>query len=415
MYQKLFRTLIVLSIVSTPLYMVRFSLAGLPTNALDVLLALTIFVGLLHALYPRTPRWRPRRHDYITAAVFALFLIGALVATWSGGEWRTGLGILKSWIILPFVFAITLRYAHAQSITSLRDVFRALIVAGAFVALIALCYGLFGITTYDHRLSAFYISPNHLAMILAPSIPLTIAGFVIARERHYTRRTRLFLSFALPLLFLALYLTRSFGGTIAAGCGSLFFLALYYRSWRVLAVSAIAVACGALITMTLMWNTPRVQDFFTLPERSSLASRMMIWTAAWDIATDHPLTGIGPGNFQNTYLDYQQYYPPYLEWAVPQPHNLFLAFWLQAGVLGALTFIVILIAFIYSTILLYGTRLRSDPHFFLYVGATATLFTIILHGLIDTPIWKNDLSILFWCIILLLPVYHLPAKNKKQT
>ena len=27
--------------------------------------------------------------------------------------------------------------------------------------------------------------------------------------------------------------------------------------------------------------------------------------------------------------EYQKHFPPYLEWAVPQPHNLYLAFWLQ--------------------------------------------------------------------------------------
>jgi O-antigen ligase len=65
----------------------------------------------------------------------------------------------------------------------------------------------------------------------------------------------------------------------------------------------------------------------------------MIWHSAVRMMTDSPLSGIGPGNFQERYLLYQRYFPPYLEWSVPHPHNMFLDIWLEGGILGVCGFV----------------------------------------------------------------------------
>ena len=71
----------------------------------------------------------------------------------------------------------------------------------------------------------------------------------------------------------------------------------------------------------------------------------MIWKSAGLMIKNNPLFGIGPGNFQEKYMEYQKYFPPYLEWAVPQPHNIFLAFWLESGLIGLAGFILLLLYF----------------------------------------------------------------------
>ena len=147
-------------------------------------------------------------------------------------------------------------------------------------------------------------------------------------------------------------------------------------------------------------NSAKFSDLVNFSERSSLSSRMMIWRSSLKIASDHWLWGIGPGNFQNKYLQYQQYFPPYLEWAVPQPHNLFLAFYLQTGLIGFLGFILLLILWIFQKIkILVFSKDYLNAHLtkILLALITYTLF----HGLFDTPYWKNDLALIFWIIIFL--------------
>ena len=43
----------------------------------------------------------------------------------------------------------------------------------------------------------------------------------------------------------------------------------------------------------------------------------------------------------------------------------------------------------------------------------AALSAILIHGLVDTPYFKNDLSIIFWVLIALLIIqtHHLPLRN----
>ncbi|OGI21597.1 MAG: hypothetical protein A3J06_01000 [Candidatus Moranbacteria bacterium RIFCSPLOWO2_02_FULL_48_19] len=105
------------------------------------------------------------------------------------------------------------------------------------------------------------------------------------------------------------------------------------------------------------------------------------------------LFGIGLGRFQEVYLEYQKYFPPYLEWAVPQPHNLYLAVWLQTGLLGLIGFILLVSR---AIILLIKNKSRESA---LLLGLL-TLY--LIYGLFDTPFFKTDLAFSFWLVIALI-------------
>jgi len=130
-----------------------------------------------------------------------------------------------------------------------------------------------------------------------------------------------------------------------------------------------------------------------LDERSSFHSRLMIWNTSVEIIKDNPLFGIGPGTFQDVYLSYSEKFDePYLEWAVPQPHNIFLAFYLQTGMIGFVGFILILFWFF------YGCRNEALPRLYWQIINVLMIY-ILVHGLVDTTYWKNDLALMFWLIV----------------
>jgi len=62
-------------------------------------------------------------------------------------------------------------------------------------------------------------------------------------------------------------------------------------------------------------GSDKMQNLMHMDSRSSLASRVMIWHSAGKIIVDNPIMGIGPGNFQNKYLEYQKmikrFLPPF--------------------------------------------------------------------------------------------------------
>jgi O-antigen ligase len=96
--------------------------------------------------------------------------------------------------------------------------------------------------------------------------------------------------------------------------------------------------------------------------------------------------------FQKYYLDYQKYFLPYLEWSVPQPHNIFLAFWLEAGILGLLGFLWLIFLFFKTSI--KKTAIHKNE----YAIILAAIICILVQGFFEATYWKNDLSAVFWIL-----------------
>jgi O-antigen ligase len=80
-----------------------------------------------------------------------------------------------------------------------------------------------------------------------------------------------------------------------------------------------------------------------------------------------------------------------LEWAVPHPHSVYLAFWVETGLVG-------LIGFLWLVISWFKKILQAEND-----GMKVVLFGImayfLLHGLVDTTYFKNDLAAVFWLVI----------------
>ena len=130
--------------------------------------------------------------------------------------------------------------------------------------------------------------------------------------------------------------------------------------------------------------------------------RLEIYEVAAGLISERPLVGVGPGLFQ---AYYQTEGPEILErapmeWNIPHPHNVFFAFWLGAGLLGFLAFLVLLV--------LAHVRLTYP---------VIALWGILIHGFFDTPFWKNDLAMVFWVVIgaiLILQTYGSSSSKKRE-
>jgi putative inorganic carbon (HCO3(-)) transporter len=130
---------------------------------------------------------------------------------------------------------------------------------------------------------------------------------------------------------------------------------------------------------------------FSEQGKTSFNARLIIWEKAWHVFSGHPIIGLGPGTFE-------AYFPSFPIWGVPQPHNLYLAFLLQTGIIGFIGFVWILIWFFKK-----GFELLKAQNL-LSITLMSVMVYILIHGLVDTTYWKNDLSIAFWVIIALLNI-----------
>ncbi|MBL7154956.1 MAG: O-antigen ligase family protein [Candidatus Portnoybacteria bacterium] len=377
MLQKIINLGICLVILSLPLYLIRLRIGWIPTNLLELMICGLFIIWLVSKIRTNPGQFKKANFFF---PVFLIFL-GATLATLFSVDVITSAGIWKGWFVVPLVFFIVIADS-LKTKKQVRDILFALFLSGTGVAFVALYYWLNNNLTYDGRLRAFYLSPNHLAMYLSPILILSF--YLYSSFKKNIHKIILFIVHC--SLFIVIYLTYSYGAWLGV-IGALIFISfsrVFKRKFIYLTIFLVL-----LVALFFSWQN------FSYP---SWQSRLIIWQSAGTIIKDHSLIGIGPGMFQKYYLDYQAKFPPYLEWAVPQPHNLFLAFWLQTGLLGLIGFIWLLVIFFRQ-----GMRLRilNTKYLILNTFLMAAMIYILIHGLVDTTYWKNDLAIIFWLLIAL--------------
>ena len=122
------------------------------------------------------------------------------------------------------------------------------------------------------------------------------------------------------------------------------------------------------------WPTGKIKSRITSvvdPEFTSNVWRIEMWQATLDLIEDHPLAGVGAGNWKiEIYPYYSKYLPSvYRHWR--NPHNDYLQVFAEKGIFGLLLFIgVLLLVLIKGFTLLFSLRDKNliwQMAFFLFV------------------------------------------------
>lgn len=323
-----------------------------------------------------------------------LFLGGSVIGFVANDLPLHSLGALKSFIFLPLVFAWWLATARLE-LSEYRVILLLWflgIIASATAGLISANAGFL---TYDGRLASLYGSPNHFAMLLSPGVLLSLHAFFQSSRRSSQGGALI----SLTVIAAALLLTHSYAVLAATvGASAIFLARVVLGQSRLMKSLVFMGVAGFLLWASYEVPTEKFQTLLTGDERSSLASRLMIWEAASKIAADAWPWGIGIGAFQAKYLAYQVFFPPYLEWAVPEPHNLFLSLFLATGILGLLGFIGSIVWALSGLFQSVGHSSETENKSLEWL--LLTLFVAVLvSGLVDTPYFKNDLAFAIWGLI----------------
>ncbi|MFA6159885.1 MAG: O-antigen ligase family protein [Parcubacteria group bacterium] len=381
---KILENLIYLAVFFLPLYLVKIKIGILPTNVLEIII-LGIFL-----LWVFTDKEKIKAREFFVEykryVIFsgAMFL-GILLSTFFSGNHIESWGIIKSWFLVPLIlFFLTGRIVEKEKIN---NIFLVYFFSATCVAIISLGYLILNQLTYDGRLAGIFNSPNYLAMYLAPAIIIALEQ---ARDAKLKKLSILFL----PFILVAFYLTFSYAGW-ASVIIAIFGINLIKNKISFKKIGII-IAIFLLLFLSQL-NSKKLTDILLANPRSSLSSRSMIWQASQKMIENNFVFGIGPGNFQKTYLEYQKFYPPYLEWAVPNPNNLYLTWWLYGGIFGVIGFFGLVFFFLRDVL----EKSKKEPRQVLFVALGITL-VILIHGIFDTTYFKNDLAIVFWLNFLVL-------------
>ncbi|MFH1533791.1 MAG: O-antigen ligase family protein [Nitrospirota bacterium] len=396
---KLTKTLVLVNLFFLQSYLVRFSIGGYPTNLQEILIGITAIIFIVEIikngklLQTIKNIWK---HKIILAfiglTVISLGLIFSGIITVSP-PLTENLDLIRH---LKFLFfATTLGFIFLETFQTKKKRSAAIMIAG----LGAIIFGIFSIiynlsgynVAHDLRLLGPLDAAVYLAFYLTPFFLYFSTKFIDSpRKKSY-----LFYAIILAFLILA---TRSMG---AIGGSFLVILIYLVKTGKFLKnrTSKISLLIISVIIFGGIFYTKILPAFQT--NYSSLNERGEIWTTAADLLKEpkNAIFGVGFGQFQNQYfenvatvLDGQP-----LDFYVLQPHNIFLLFILNYGILGLL-FLGFLI---FQTIKKIAKS--EKPGFALFI-----ILYFLIHGLIDTPFFKNDLLILL--IIFLEMGLEIPAK-----
>ncbi len=381
-----------------PTYLLRFTLAGIPTNFFEVSVWLTL-LGFLITRYPLRITFPSPVTGYWL--LVTLFIIAAIFSTLLTPTLHS-FGILKSWVLTPIVFAWMVGgAAPAVAYQRRLEVINALIISGVIVSLI----GLFQLGSID-RITSIYDVPNSLALFIAPLIILALFRGRPGGEPRPEGAGGCLNYLAALIMFSALLGTQSLAGLAAVLLAIFIGLLIQHR----LVTGYWLLVTALLLSLTFLTFTDRLSYFlqpvFNSSVHTSLTVRQQLWGISWELIKEHPIRGIGLGQFEPAYQQklhqhFQNYwllvtgYQPLDEFVFRDPHNWFLSFWLNTGLLGLISFSVLNL---FALKPLFPSRVTG---YGLQAPALA-LLALLLFGLVDTIYWKNDLAALHWLLLIAL-------------
>lgn len=193
-------------------------------------------------------------------------------------------------------------------------------------------------------------------------------------------------------VLLALYLTGSRGGMIAAAIG-VGVLGIANReavpAWARWA-GAVAVLLAAIVAVIVIWHPGMDAPPSTLAERATLRTdtlnvRRSYWRVAAQIFLDHPVLGTGPDTYRDEFPRYRTASEAglYAESAVDKPHNIFFEYAANSGGLGLIAYgTLVLLALRYG----YSAARTAGPH-----RALSATFLGVLAGYLGQGALSIDL------------------------
>lgn len=380
--------LISLILLLLPTYLIRFSIFGIPTTVLEILIYIVFLFGLWQAYrngFKKMPLkiWSP----------VGLLIVALIISTVISPDKRTALGEFKGFFIDPMLMGwLIFQFIKKENLAKL---FWALVLSGTFVAVHTIIKRFLGLVELDGRVvGIFGYSPNYTSLFLAPIAVLLFAvGIWLVAQKKYWQSI---VSETLFLLYLlAIFFSGSRGGFLAIIGGGGIFLVANYWGWIRGRISAkIIIAILIIAGLYTAWSVFR-PDFSASPTAGRVATsdnvRWQIWQESIKLGLKHPFLGVGLGNFQPAFGEFTQKIANFPEYITPlalTPHNIFLMFWLSTGLLG-------LAAFVWLAVTFYWQALKNLVKNYVPI-ILACMSTILLYGLIETSFWKNDLSIIFW-------------------
>ncbi len=386
--QKNFKAAVGFLIILLPSYFIRFDLGPLPSTLLELSFGALFLVWICKYLKKDFVEIKNFYSEHkIIVWLVCLLLTFSTLGIFISWEPIKSLGVWRAYFLEPILFFILLIGSRKK--INRDDLIWFLSLSTISISLVAILQKITDptiLTTLlkpdsQGRVTSFFTSPNAVGLYLGPVVPLIFYGIKTSKIKKYYITI-------LILVLIALLLSFSEGAILALGIsiiGAMFLLGFKKTA------SAIVVFC----TLAVILITPIKQSI--LFQNRSGQNRLIIWSYTRNYLSKNPINfifGAGLSQFnrkiQRPVNDFKTIEPLIF------PHNIILNVWSEIGLFGMIIFFTIYL----WTVRISLTKFNKEKYF--GTAVLMVLSILFIHGLVDAPYFKNDLSFLWWIIMAII-------------
>jgi O-antigen ligase len=260
----------------------------------------------------------------------------------------------------------------------------------------------------------YFLVPTTAVRLSIPGLSFTAAYLAMALvvmaalliHVRFDVRWRILIGSVMVLSVVALVFTHTRSMWLITGL-NLGLLGAMTRVWKwlfALFAFFVLVAFAAMQSDALIKQ--RVASLKTPWQDASFVERISVWKGALRMARDHPLLGVGPKCFK---ANREKYGVPE---SFGQAHNLWFHVAAELGGLGVLTLIVFIAA--YASLLIKIRRnVSTDLAKALWMGCLGSFLVILIGGIIDPVVFRQQAALFFSTLTGLLMVSTGLVSSKK--
>lgn len=432
---------IFLIITLLPSYLLRFSVFSIPLTILEGMILISFLVWIYKETNFKIIGWYKQKNERIKypfyreiIAILVIAFVSLAVANFS----NAGFGILKAYFFEPIILFILILNTFRGK-RGREKIILALSLGALHVSILGIYQQLSGLFIFNpywalaesRRVVSWFGYPNAVGLYLAPIIPISLSYLhqVIREKQENKILIKLILVASIVLSILAIYFAKSEGALIALAVSLIVYLFFSFKATKLIIPIALVI-----ISLTVFYNPSLKSYAFEKIGLRDLSGeiRKQQWRETMQTFKGSSFfLGNGLSSYPKAVAPYHQegiffnsdkidnfhsvlygdaklrakYWQPveiYL-----YPHNIFLNFWTELGVLGLIVFTFLIIKF---EIISFRLFLKNKDY--LALGLFSAMLVILIHGLVDVPYFKNDLAIIFFIILALLASLKLDNKLK---
>ncbi|MAY84715.1 MAG: hypothetical protein CMP59_11325 [Flavobacteriales bacterium] len=384
-----------------------------------------LLIFILKLLYERYFDERIIKHSMSKALYFHLAWILVTVVTSTMPLISIKFFLARLWFVVAFYFIATQLFVNVKNI---RTFFWVYLIPLSMVALY---------TFIHHSKYGFAERPAHWVMqpffkdhtvygaVLAMMFPILL--FLLSAKRYSKYRLiTLMMTIILSLGIIFSYGRAAWISLLAAFAVSLIYIFKMRRSF------VFSLAGLAMIFVGIFWTdiinvlekneqdstsenlSEHVQSITNISTDASNLERINRWNSAIRMFQARPFLGFGPGTYAFQYAPFQSSEDLTIistnAGDMGNAHSEFIGPLAEMGILGTVTFVLIIIVFYYKSANLYYSLPRSELRSIVF-WVTLAFTTYIINGTLNNFLDTDKASVPFWSFIAIMVCIDL---NKKK-